>query len=305
MTVQEELSIISDYLSGKNTVELAKQWNTYNTSIRRILLKHGITPRTGVEAHTTIKTCPFKDSDEQSEYFFGLLLTDGCICHRGKNSYTITLGLKDKEMVEQFKTFLGSQNKIAERLQQPSNTYLYTLSVRNKLIADWLQQRGNFIDKSNKCDIYIPITPHILRGIFDGDGYWHTTNKGNSLSWGICGKSYIFLEKIKNYLQTKGIKSTLRKGKKPNNNYLYYLEIYKIVDIVKAALLMYKEAHIYLKRKYDKWHLFEETLKVKFSKFKEREASPNPEPSHNKRFIMEGAETIMRLLSEFIHMEKG
>lgn len=68
---------------------------------------------------------------------------------------------------------------------------------------------------------------------------------------------------------------------------------------------MYKEAHIYLKRKYDKWHLFEETLKVKFSKFKEREASPNPEPSHNKRFIMEGAETIMRLLSEFIHMEKG
>lgn len=70
---------------------------------------------------------------------------------------------------------------------------------------------------------------------------------------------------------------------------------------------MYKEAHIYLMRKYDKWHLFEETLREKFPKFKEGVASPNPEPSLNKngilydkrngRFIKEGAETIMELLS--------
>lgn len=70
---------------------------------------------------------------------------------------------------------------------------------------------------------------------------------------------------------------------------------------------MYKEAHISLVRKYERWHLFEETLREKFSKFREGAASFNPEPSHNKldkpynkengRFIMEGAETIMELLN--------
>lgn len=60
---------------------------------------------------------------------------------------------------------------------------------------------------------------------------------------------------------------------------------------------MYKEAHIYLIRKYDKWHLFEETLREKCVKFKEGVASLNPEPSLYKRFTKEGAETIIRCLS--------
>ena len=70
---------------------------------------------------------------------------------------------------------------------------------------------------------------------------------------------------------------------------------------------MYKEAHISLIRKYDKWHLFEKTLREKFPKFKEGVASPNPEPSYNSdnylynkingQYIVEGAETIMGLLN--------
>lgn len=84
--------------------------------------------------------------------------------------------------------------------------------------------------------------------------------------------------------------------------------------IVIITNLMYKEAHIYPIRKYDKWHLFEETLREKFSKFKEGDAYSNPEPSYNEsyklynksngRFIMEGAETIMELLN-INCMEKG
>lgn len=60
---------------------------------------------------------------------------------------------------------------------------------------------------------------------------------------------------------------------------------------------MYKEAHISLIRKYDKWHLFEETLREKCVRFKEGVASPNPEPSLYKRIIKEGAETTLRYLN--------
>lgn len=297
---EKEESIISDYKSGLNTVEIANKWNTYNTSIRRVLIRYGITLRSIKEANSRIKENPFKLGDEKSEYFLGLMLTDGCICHRKEsNSVCISLGLKDKEMIEKFRDFICPMNKVSKCLQKKYNTYMYSVSVRSDIIANWLEQQGNFHNKSYECDIYIPLTPHILRGIFDGDGYWHTTNKGRTKTWGICGKSLIFLQKIQQYLLDNSILSHLNKRVKNGNNYLYYLEISKTIDVLKVANLMYKEAHIYLIRKYDEWHLFEETLREKCVKFKEGEAYSNPEPSLYKRFTKEGAETIIHYLSTY------
>lgn len=66
---EKEESIISDYQKGFNTVEIAKKWNTYNTSIRRVLIRNGITPRTNKEVQSRVKECPFKIGEEYSEYF--------------------------------------------------------------------------------------------------------------------------------------------------------------------------------------------------------------------------------------------
>lgn len=183
---------------------------------------------------------------------------------------------------------------------------MYSASIRNSEIVSWLDSKGNFVNKSYDCDIYIPITPHILRGIFDGDGYWHKANNGNTWNWGVCGKSKKFLIKIQEYLQSNDISSTLRISKRDLGD-MYYLEIYKQIDVAKVANLMYKDASIYLERKYSIGYLFGETLREKLSKFRERESNSNPEPSFNKsnklidktngRFILEGAETIMTHLS--------
>lgn len=292
---EKESSIISDYKAGLNTVEIAKKWNTYNTSIRRVLLRNNIIPRTGKEVHTRVKTNPFKIGDEKSEYFLGLLLTDGNIYHsKIINSSSISLSLKDKEMVEKFRDFICPRNKVSKILQKKYNTYMYSVAVRSDIVSEWLESKGNFNNKSYNCDIYIPLTPHILRGIFDGDGYWKYTNNKRTMSWGICGRSLIFLEKIKNYLNDLNIKSYLSKKTKKTGNYLYYLEIHRTKDIIRIANLMYKRASIFLIRKYDKWHLFEETLREKFSKFKEGDTLSNPEPNYSN---IEGAETIMRFLN--------
>lgn len=299
---EKEESIIQDYLKGYNTVQIAKKWNTYNTSIRRVLLRNNVKIRGNSEVHTNIHTCPFKDNDEYSEYFLGLLLTDGCITRRTKNSATISLSLKDKEMMEEFQKFICPSNSLSVVFQKKYNTYMYQSSTRSKLITDWLDTKGNFYNKSYECDIYTPLTTHILRGIFDGDGYCMTRNNGSTFCYGICGKSKIFLEKIQQYLTSQSINFSLH-----FRHNLYYLESSKTVDVVKFYNLIYNEAHIYLMRKYDKGHLFLETLREKFLKLKEGVASPNPEPSRNKnnylinrnngQFIMEGAETIIGLLN--------
>ena len=303
---EKEDSIVKDYLDGLNTVEIAKKWNTYNTSIRRVLLRRGVKIRSNKEVRTTHQN-PFKDNDEYSEYFLGLLLTDGYIFRsKTHNSQSVTLSLKDEELVEKFRDFVCPKNKVSKVLQKKYGTYMYSASIRNSEIVSWLDSKGNFVNKSYDCDIYIPITPHILRGIFDGDGYWHKANNGSTLNWGVCGKSKKFLIKIQEYLQSNDISSTLRISKRDLGD-MYYLEIYKQIDVAKAANLMYKDASIYLERKYSIGYLFGETLREKLSKFRERESNSNPEPSFNKsnklidktngRFILEGAETIMAHLS--------
>jgi len=210
-------------------------------------------------------------------------------------------------MVAEFRDFVCPKNKVYTILQKRYNTYMYSCSIRNDGIADWLEKRGNFLNKSYQCDIYIPLTWNILRGIFDGDGYWHSTNNNHTMTWGVCGKSKIFLTKIQDFLNLHDIKSYLTLKSKGRKYALYYLEVFKLCDTVKLAHLMYNDAHICLKRKYDTRHLFEETLREKFSKFKESTASANPEPSRNSmnclidkksgKYIAEGAETIMRYLN--------
>lgn len=303
---EKEDSIVKDYLEGLNTVEIAKKWNTYNTSIRRVLIRRDIKPRNSKEVRITHPN-PFKDNDEYSEYFLGLLLTDGYI-FRSKvhNSQSVTLSLKDEELVVKFRDFVCPKNKVSKILQKKYGTYMYSASIRNSEIVSWLDSKGNFINKSYDCDIYVPITHHILRGIFDGDGYWHKANNGGTLNWGVCGRSKKFLIKIQEYLQSNNISSTLRISKRDLGD-MYYLEIYKQIDVMKVANLMYKDANIYLERKYLIGYLFGETLREKLSKFREREGNSNPEPSFNKsnklidktngRFILEGAETIMAHLS--------
>lgn len=114
---EKELSIINDYISGLNTVEIAKKWNTFNTSIRRVLIRNNV-PLRSLKEVLSVKN-PFKIGDEYSEYFLGLLLTDGCVHYRkDTNSVSTTLSLKDEEMVSKFRDFVNPSAKVSKILQK-------------------------------------------------------------------------------------------------------------------------------------------------------------------------------------------
>ena len=125
---EKEESIIKDYLNGENTVQIAKKWNTYNTSIRRVLLRNNIKLRTNIEAQSKVLECPFKENDELSEYFLGLLLTDGCISRRSENSATISLSLIDEDLVQQFQNFICPSNNVSKVLHKKYNVYMYSFN---------------------------------------------------------------------------------------------------------------------------------------------------------------------------------
>ena len=255
---QKESSIIEDYKAGSTTVEIAKKWKTYNTSIRRVLLRYGIIPRTTQKVNRLCKHNPFRRNDEKSDYFLGLLLTDGCITAKSKNTYTINLSLSeiDGYMVEAFRDWASPKTKVSKILQKLNNSYMYSCNIMNEEAVEWLRRKGNFYRKSYECKIYVPLNWNILRGIFDGDGGFRRTNE-TGLSFFVCGKSEVFIRQIEKFLIKEGFspKVTLQHG-------LYYVSIYRLKEVECIGLKLYNNAHVFLHRKHDKWLAFYESRRA-------------------------------------------
>lgn len=255
-------NIITLYKQGYNQIQIAKYYNTYNTSIRRILLKNNIKIRPYANVNRGCKNNPFKNKDEYSEYFLGLLLTDGCIRTGQKININLSLTETDKYIIEEFKKWSKSSNKISKEFQKLNSSYMYSFDINNKEAVDWLRLKGNFYNKSKYCKLYIPITWNILRGIFDGDGGWHIINHNKGISFFICGASKVFMNQIIYFLEKYNFHPKLRICLR-NNNEFYYVEIYKQNDIKNLGNYLYKNAHIFIKRKYEKWLGFYENKSYK------------------------------------------
>ena len=266
-SLEKEKEIINLYNKGYNQKEIADKFNTFNTSIRRVLLRNNIPLRSGSKTNRLCKHNPFKRKDEYSEYFLGLLLTDGHISSRPNRTDCISLSLSEQDgyIVEQFRDWASPNSKVSKLFQKLNSSYMYSTSLTNEEAVEWLRRKGNFYNKSFQCKIYCPINWNILRGIFDGDGGFHKT--GNSLHFFVCGLSKDFIYQIHNFLQNKGIKSKVRftPPSKWHKNGLYYVEVYKQEDVIKIGLNMYFNAHIFIKRKYERWLTFYESKKDKYS----------------------------------------
>lgn len=260
---EKEKAIIELYKQGKNQKEIGLIFNTFNTSIRRVLIRNNVLLRGNDKIQRLCKHNPFKKNDEYSEYFLGLLLTDGCISSNAtKSSKSINLSLSeiDGYMVEKFRDWVSPNSKVSKVLQKRNNSYMYSFNFTNIEAEEWLNRKGNFKDKSYKCKIYTPLTWNILRGILDGDGGFHP-NCGH-LDFFICGKSKVFLEQIKRFLEKQGFHPHLRERNNGQGNNLFYLEIYKIEEVLKLGEYMYSNARIFIKRKYEKWLAFYESRRA-------------------------------------------
>ena len=92
-----------------------------------------------------------------------------------------------------------------------------------------------------------------IRGYFDGDGCIYISNIFKNKKYfavSFSSGSKLFLNELKDILfQYFQIESTLNKDKRVNDGYI--LKIYKKENIKKLKTIFYKNATIYLKRKYN------------------------------------------------------
>lgn len=245
-SIIKENEIISLYEKGLTQKEIAIKFNTFNTSIRRILLRNNIPIRTSAEVWDSSPINPFTNN-KISEYFLGLLVTDGCITSGTKIKFGLQEG--DMELMQAYSKFVDKP--ITKYFHTKHNKFQYQISFGSKTVAEWLKTQANFINKSNDLEMFIPLTWDILLGAFDGDGGLILLNNNKTLRWFICGASYIFIKQIRDFLVKFGYNPTITRNKS-----MYYVNIYRKAEIEKLYNDLYKNASVYLRRKHDKMATF-------------------------------------------------
>ena len=180
---QQESEVIALHKDGFTYEEIAKQLEIPSKRIPKILDKYGEEKRTTLESYRinyTINDKAFTDfEDAETVYWYGWLLTDGCITD--KNSISLSLKAEDGYIVERFRDYMKSNAKINysnyfhKQLQR--NVKQVGFSVMSKLVVDSLKLQN--MEPRKSCKERLPNFDWLdgsnatvfWRAVLEGDGY--------------------------------------------------------------------------------------------------------------------------------------
>lgn len=224
------------YLNGRSLTQIAKDFKVSRHRISHELKQEGIEVKKrkyplNEQAFESIAT-------EEAAYWLGLLFADGYIDSYGRHSVELTL--KDKELVEGFARFLGSDAPIAPKAGS------WRVCIGSKKLVEDIISHGCYRKKSLTLEFptSIPnaLIHHFMRGYFDGDGSINTSRSG---IFRVMGTESFLNE----YVARLGVKPTklLVDKRRPEGALTFQKsgrqELSKIYDF------LYKDATLFLARK--------------------------------------------------------
>lgn len=193
-----------------------------------------------------------KIDTEEKAYWLGFLYADGSV---GSKESKIELGLAEKDLhhIEKFKNFMGIANKICYRPQSKS----YRISFRSDNCKTDLINKGCIPKKSlilkfpTEEQVPFYLIKHFIRGYFDGDGWF--TNTGSYFQIGIIGTKD-FIEGFLNCVDIINTKNTIFTVHREDGAKRYVFGA--LNDVTNFLNWIYKDATIYLDRKYEHYQDF-------------------------------------------------
>lgn len=251
-----EKKIITRYEDGEHANSIAKSLGTYNTTIRRILLRNNIKLRGCHEAQRTVHHNPFLKP--QSDYWLGLLATDGC---NTNGALVLELKENDEYILEEYVKHIGTPINITKTYSKKFDSYQSRVAFRNREVIEFMNSIGIVPRKSLTLDLKYPISWDFFRGVVDGDGHIHTTRDKRRVSICIGLGARKFRDQLSEFLTANDIAHMC------NDRTLYFVEVHRKEAILKCYNNMYKEGVPFLKRKYEKFgYAFEKSRVLDLAK---------------------------------------
>ncbi len=242
--------VIVLYQEGKSQIYIEQTLKLTRKTIRELLKSVGVDYRDRSDQHhiryaTEIDHHAFDELTPEALYWIGMLYTDGHVGLNREAFVEINLHENDEEHLQKFKTFLKSNRNTSNG----HNCKRFRFNSRQ--IRDRLVELGFTSNKS------ITITPHDLlkesadfwRGCIDGDGglYKHPSGSNTIPHLFLCGTLETIFDFILFCTKHAGVKLKYP-TKAPGKN--FYRVSYYSEDAKKVANLLYKDATVYLDRKY-------------------------------------------------------
>ena len=259
LTEKDKEIIIKEYYENKSYKDISIKYNFSMRSIPRVLIESGI--NTNLKNRYTLNSNYFNNIDNQNKaYWLGFLHADGFV---GDNKYNnIVLSSIDKEHIIKFGNEIEYTGKyrISKGGYENSKNQL-VINFSDKTMSKNLRDLG--IESNRKLKNYkIPnineeFIPHFIRGYFDGDGsvYSYTNthyHKNKSYTYLVRIVSIIgpepFLNEIGSFMPYK------YRIKDSKTDSLKYMEFYISSEFEDIYDYLYKNANIYLLRKYNKFN---------------------------------------------------
>lgn len=247
---EDETSVVIEYLDGATTIFLGEKYNVDANTIANIIRRSGQKLRPN--GHKIIIENPrfFENIDsEEKAYFLGFIIADGSIIvdKKGRRTFAFSLKGEDFYILKKLEQLLGLPEGRA-RMSKRNEGELRTSSP--ELISD-LAKYGVVPNKT--ATTYIPelseeFMPHLLRGIFDGDGTVYVT--GKYLRFSIYGTN-ILCNQFLNYLKLHADVTTT--GKVFDKETVSFINFPGRDDVYAFYRFIYSDATIYLKRKKEKF----------------------------------------------------
>ena len=269
---EEEHNIFREMYPNNTRKQMAKYFNVSESSIQNKARRLGVTVNVQDKDRGNINIFENINSEE-SAYWLGFIYADGYIIvsESGRNfELGIELSTVDIDHLNKFNSIFNDYYKV--KVRKRSMDKLKTLNknhelgrfntmcnirIYSKKVVKDLEKNGVVQNKTNS-DIFPKIKDkelffHFLRGFIDGDGSYHLQHVKTCkrvISYpriNMTGNNKLFFEYLVERLGEYNIKPTIYKD---GNS--WKLEIGRYNDYKKVVNYMFKNATIYLERKYQK-----------------------------------------------------
>jgi len=195
---------------------------------------------------------------EAKAYFLGLLLADG---HNNNKDGVVSIDLQpqDIDILKKLTDLIQPEKPIRFYENKYSILGRNRVVLSNRYMSNKLKELGMIQNKSEGL-VFVKSVPddlmhHFIRGYFDGDGSVGIFGKVQNVEFSIVSTKE-FLLTLQQILMEKCNLTLTKLGKrhKDRDSNAYHIKYTGRFSCLRIRDYLYKDATIYIERKYDKFH---------------------------------------------------